>query len=724
MSTLEPSYWPVASVNEALIALADAHGMGITGEADRGRPPPVFADAQDDSSAPQQLVPELTRWLDLRARAIGAEIEAVSVELGELEPALRRLGPALLLVQRPSSPSGPGGPMLLALDARGRLLGPDLVHRRFDRAELAFMLSEPLIVPVRDECERLLLAAAVPERRRDAARDALIRRRLGTDPVDGIWQLRHPPHTHLGRQLVEEGAARSTALLLAAHTLHYVLLLASWWLIGRGVLEGRNDLGWLLAWALMLGSLVPLQAAQVWHGGLLALRLGSVLKRRMLAGALALDPDEMRDRGTGRLLAMVIEAEAVEGLALSSGLLAAASVIDLGAAAWVLGQGAGALGMLGMLAVSGVLVVLLGLRYAAARRAWTRERLEMTHTLVERMVGHTTRLAQESPEHWHDHEDASTAAYLRRSHHLDQISAALAVFARRGWMFVGVIGLWPALVGAGSTTAALAITFGGMLLARSGFANLAAGVTDLIDLSIAWTEVAPLVRAGARQRAAPRFLRPAAATGSEAEPTPQRPIIEARELVHRYPGRERPTLRGVDLEVARGDRVLLEGPSGGGKSTLAAVLAGLRPPASGLLLLDGLDPPTHGEQGWRERVAAAPQFHQNHILTNTFAFNLLMGRHWPPSSDDLRVARALCAELGLSPLLERMPAGMQQNVGETGWQLSHGERSRVYLARVLLQGAEVVILDESFAALDPDNQALALRCVFEHAGTLLVIAHP
>ena len=67
---------------------------------------------------------------------------------------------------------------------------------------------------------------------------------------------------------------------------------------------------------------------------------------------------------------------------------------------------------------------------------------------------------------------------------------------------------------------------------------------------------------------------------------------------------------------------------------------------------------------------------------------------------------------------------MQQSVGETGWQLSHGERSRLFLARALLQGADLVILDESFAALDPDSQEMALTCAFRHARTLMVIAHP
>jgi len=71
-----------------------------------------------------------------------------------------------------------------------------------------------------------------------------------------------------------------------------------------------------------------------------------------------------------------------------------------------------------------------------------------------------------------------------------------------------------------------------------------------------------------------------------------------------------------------------------------------------------------------------------------------------------------------------MPAGFQQMVGESGWQLSHGERSRLFIARALLQKADFIVLDESFAALDQENLQLALQCVFKRAPTLLVIAHP
>jgi ATP-binding cassette subfamily B protein len=90
----------------------------------------------------------------------------------------------------------------------------------------------------------------------------------------------------------------------------------------------------------------------------------------------------------------------------------------------------------------------------------------------------------------------------------------------------------------------------------------------------------------------------------------------------------------------------------------------------------------------------------------------------------MQEAESLCRRLGLSDLLDTMPSGILQMVGEGGWQLSHGERSRVYIARAPLGRADLVILDESFAALDPENLRLALECTLECAPTLMVIAHP
>src|SRR5438046_573399 len=83
------------------------------------------------------------------------------------------------------------------------------------------------------------------------------------------------------------------------------------------------------------------------------------------------------------------------------------------------------------------------------------------------------------------------------------------------------------------------------------------------------------------------------------------------------------------------------------------------------------------------RSAGASMSPPRHSITKitswrkTLSFNLLMGRQWPPHHKDLAEAEAIFRELGLGGLLARMPAGMEQVVGETGWQLSQGERSRL-----------------------------------------------
>ena len=116
------------------------------------------------------------------------------------------------------------------------------------------------------------------------------------------------------------------------------------------------------------------------------------------------------------------------------------------------------------------------------------------------------------------------------------------------------------------------------------------------------------------------------------------PLLEAQALIFRHRTRSAPVLQDCSLHIRAGDRLLLEGPSGGGKSTLVSLLTGLRQPESGLLLCGGLDQHTLGAAGWRQRVVAAPQFHDNHIFAATLAFNLLLGRRWPPQPEDVVAA--------------------------------------------------------------------------------------
>jgi ATP-binding cassette subfamily B protein len=469
-----------------------------------------------------------------------------------------------------------------------------------------------------------------------------------------------------------------------------------------------------------LFSQLPLRLSTARAQGRVTIDAAALLKQRLLAGALRLTPDMIRKEGVGQLLGRVFEAEAVESLALDAGFVALTAVLDLAIATVVLGLGAAGLTHVVLLAAWLGVTIAGAWRYFASRSAWTEQRLRITHDLVERMLGQRTRVAQQPRALWHVGEDDALDAYGNAGAGMDGHGARLTALLPRGWVVVAILGLAPWFVTRSASTASLGIAVAGTLLAARAMKKIVVGVASVAAARIAWRTVKPLFEAASG-------LDPAAAhhvpTSRHAR-DPSRPILEGNEIVFRYGDRPEPVLRGCNISIHTGDRILVEGTSGGGKSTLGAVLAGLRKPQSGLLLLDGLDLETLGVERWRERVVAAPQFHENHVLSGTFAFNLLMGRQWPPTAEDLALAELICIELGLGPLLEHMPAGLQQMVGETGWQLSHGERSRLFVARALLQDADVMILDESFAALDPRTLERSLNCVLARANAVVVIAHP
>ena len=702
--------WPFARLTEACEVLARCSRLHVK-RTDLPPHPPGLEQASADA---------IGTWLAEVALHLGIEVEAVSAPYGDLRTLARTAGPALVVIE-----SG-GTRRVLALlpgtnRRRVRVLTPDLRVDRVRVEDLQRALVASAEARMADRLEQLLDLAAVPARARRRVRSSLLDEYLGATPVHGCWILRPQPGASFIHQLVQARVLKFFTGLVGLQLFRHVVLVGAWALLGHGALEGRLDEGWLLAWALLLVTLVALGMAEVWFQGRAAIGGGAVLKGRLLRGALRLDRDEVRGEGSGQLLGRVHEAEALEMLALSGGLLSVGAVFELIVTIWVLAMGAGGAVHAVALLVWSLVVLLLCVRLVWLEWQWVSSRLSLTNGLVERMVGHRTRLAQEHPNHWHDGEDQELDDYQSRSCALDRFSIWLQVVAARGWVLVGFALLVPAFVAGHATVAALAVAVGGILLAQQSLGKVASSVVTLGNALIAWRQVRPLYRAAGFE---PTPQKLESMSVSSPAPRPGEVLLEANSLVFGYPGRARPVIDGASLVLRQGDRVLLEGPSGGGKSTLAALLAGMREPESGLLLLDGLDPPTLGTLGWTRRVATAPQFHENHVFAETFAFNLLMGRGWPASATDLSEAEQLCRELGLGDLLDRMPAGMLQVVGENGWQLSHGERSRLFLARAVLQNSRLVILDESFAALDPANLERAARCVLERAPTVVVIAHP
>lgn len=649
---------------------------------------------------------DIFHWLESAVATLGYEAQPAETTYGDFKRQAKRMGPALIYV--------PSRGAFLAITRNGRILTPEGTAA-LDAGDIRSMLCGDLEAPALHEIEETLERAKIAPGKQARARDALLGERLRFERIRGIWLLRLPPGASFGAQLGQARLPRRLAALAGAHALQYGLWILAWYLVGANIFRGGADGEWLILWALLLLTLVPLRVLITRLQGWVAIGAGALLKQRLFAGALSLDPDSLRHQGAGQLLGRVLEAEAVEGLALSGGFLALVALIEILAAIFVLAAGAGGVPqaalLIGWLAAASA----IAWRYLQRNRKWTDARLAMTHDLVESMAGHRTRLAQLAADRWHEGEDEALEDYLKCSRAMDASTARLVALVPRGWLVLGLLGLAPALMRGSASPGGVAIAVGGTLLAYRAWSRLAAGAWQLAGAAVAWQRTSVLFHAAAK-RELPGSLEAAGQRDSA-------PMMEAREVSFRYKERAEPVLRGVNLAIGMGERLVLEGPSGGGKSTLVSLLAGVREPESGRILMDGRERETLGAAEWRRRLAAAPQFHENHVLAETFAFNLFLGRPSVLMPEDFEEAAAICSELGLGDLLQRMPAGMLQMVGETGWQLSHGERSRLYIARALLQDAELVVLDESFAALDPANLKRAVECAARRARALLVIAH-
>ena len=193
--------------------------------------------------------------------------------------------------------------------------------------------------------------------------------------------------------------------------------------------------------------------------------------------------------------------------------------------------------------------------------------------------------------------------------------------------------------------------------------------------------------------------------------------LELRDVHFAYPSRaDAPVLSGVSLSIRRGERVAIVGSSGSGKSTVAALAAGLYSANRGAVRVHGHDiEELDGSALRAEWVATMPQ--DPVLLSGTLRENVALGR--PEASEDqLRTA----ARLAGCDFAERI---WEREVGEQGVQLSGGQRQRVALARVLLRDAPIVLLDEFSSALDAATEAALVETLHTAlAGrTLVLITH-
>ncbi|MFO1412644.1 MAG: peptidase domain-containing ABC transporter [Burkholderiales bacterium] len=170
--------------------------------------------------------------------------------------------------------------------------------------------------------------------------------------------------------------------------------------------------------------------------------------------------------------------------------------------------------------------------------------------------------------------------------------------------------------------------------------------------------------------------------------------IEFRGVGFRY-GPDRPyVLRDFSLRVAPGECVVLMGPSGVGKSTLAKLLQGFAWPSEGQVLLDGHDTRHLAANELRAHFGVVPQ--ETVLFSGTILDNLLLAN--PLATFEMAMQAAKLAEIHST--IEALPAGYRTDVGERGAGLSGGQKQRIAIARALLKRPRILIFDEATSGLD------------------------
>ena len=194
--------------------------------------------------------------------------------------------------------------------------------------------------------------------------------------------------------------------------------------------------------------------------------------------------------------------------------------------------------------------------------------------------------------------------------------------------------------------------------------------------------------------------------------------VELSHIQFSYDG-ENEVLKGISLKIPAGQKAAFVGPSGGGKTTLANVIARFFDPQGGSVKIGGVDVRDIPKEELMNTVSFV--FQNSRLIKASILDNVRLGR---PDATREEVLSAL-HDAQCDDILEKLPRGMDTVVGTRGVYLSGGEQQRIAIARVMLKNAPILILDEATAFADPDNES-RVQAAFSRLSqgkTVIMIAH-
>jgi ATP-binding cassette subfamily B protein len=198
--------------------------------------------------------------------------------------------------------------------------------------------------------------------------------------------------------------------------------------------------------------------------------------------------------------------------------------------------------------------------------------------------------------------------------------------------------------------------------------------------------------------------------------------IHLRNISFSYPNlRNNYVLNDVNLEIPKGARIGIVGPTGGGKSTFLDIFMGLLDPSKGTIEIDGVPLVALNRSSWQSLIAHVPQ--HIYLSDSSIAHNIAFGKSEDKIDfDRVRQVADICK---LSAWVESLERGYDTVTGERGARVSGGQRQRIGIARAIYNQLPILILDEATSALDEHTEGLIMDAIMNYlpSVTILMVTH-